>query len=35
LGQPIDYLGHHIVFDVNAALDAQKRVDAFMNARMK
>ena len=34
-GQPIDYLGHHIAFDVNATLDAQKRADAFMDARMK
>jgi dienelactone hydrolase len=34
-GEPIDFLGHHIVFDVKAALDAQKRVDAFMAAQMK
>ena len=34
-GQPMDFLGHHIVFDVKAALDAQKRADAFMAAHMK
>jgi len=34
-GEPIDLLGHHIVFDVKAALDAQKRADAFMAAQMK
>jgi dienelactone hydrolase len=34
-GEPIDFLGHHIVFDVKAALDAQKRADAFMAAQMK
>ena len=34
-GQPIDYLGHHIVFDVKAALDAQQRADAFIDAHRK
>ncbi len=34
-GQPIDALGHHIAFDVKAALDAQQRVDAFMDAHTK
>jgi len=34
-GQPIDYLGQHIVFDVKAALDAQQRADAFIDAHRK
>ena len=34
-GEPIDFLGHHIVFDVKAALDAERRADAFMAAQMK
>jgi dienelactone hydrolase len=34
-GQPIDFLGHHIVFDVKAALDAQQRADAFIDAHIK
>ena len=31
----IDYLGHHLVYDEKATLDAQQRADAFMNAHMK
>jgi dienelactone hydrolase len=35
LGQPFDVLGHHIAFDVKAALDAQQQADGFMAAHMK
>ena len=35
MGQPVDYLGHHIAFDVKETLDAQQRADAFMDAHRK
>jgi dienelactone hydrolase len=35
MGKPIDYLGHHIVYNEKAALDAQERADAFLDARLK
>jgi dienelactone hydrolase len=35
MGQPIDYLGHHIAFDVKATLDAQQAADAFMAKHLK
>jgi dienelactone hydrolase len=35
IGQPFDYLGHHIAFDVKARLDAQKDADAFMAKHLK
>jgi dienelactone hydrolase len=34
-GQPIDFLGHHIVFDAKAMVDAEQRVDAFMTTQTK
>jgi dienelactone hydrolase len=34
-GQPVDFLGHHLVFDAKATLDALQRADAFMAARMR
>jgi dienelactone hydrolase len=34
-GKPIDYLGHHLVYDERATQDAQQRADAFMAAQMK
>ena len=33
--QPVDYLGHHFVYDEKATQDAQARADAFMAAHMK
>jgi dienelactone hydrolase len=33
-GQPIDLMGHHIVYDEKATLEAQRRVDAFIAARL-
>ena len=35
MGEPIDYLGHHIVFDVKGTLDAQKAADAFLAKHLK
>jgi dienelactone hydrolase len=35
MGQPVDYLGHHIAFDVRQALDAQQAADAFMAKHLK
>jgi dienelactone hydrolase len=35
MGQPIDYLGHHIAFDVKATMDAQQAADAFMAKHLK
>ncbi len=35
MGEPVDYLGHHIAFDVKATLDAQKDADAFMDSHLK
>ncbi len=33
--QPVEYMGHHMVYDSKAAEDAQARVDAFIAAHMK
>ena len=33
--KPLDYLGHHFVYDEKATQDAQKRADAFMAAQTK
>ncbi len=33
--QPVDYLGHHMVYDEKGTKDAQNRADAFMAAHMK
>ena len=33
--KPVDYLGHHMVYDEKATQDAQQRADAFMAAHMK
>jgi dienelactone hydrolase len=33
--KPLDYLGHHMVYDEKATQDAQQRADAFMAAHMK
>jgi dienelactone hydrolase len=33
--QPVDYLGHHFVYDEKATQDAQQDADAFMAARLK
>jgi dienelactone hydrolase len=33
--QPVDYLGHHFVYDAKATQDAEQRADAFMAAHMK
>ena len=35
MGQPVDYLGHHMVFDVKETLDAQQAADAFMAKHLK
>ena len=35
MGKAVDYLGHHIVYNEKAALDAQQRADAFMDAHLK
>ena len=35
MGKPVDYLGHHIAYNEKAALDAQERADAFLDAHMK
>ena len=35
MGQPVDYLGHHIVYNEKATLEAQQDADAFMAARLK
>jgi len=35
MGEPIDYLGHHIAFDVKDTLDAQQAADAFMAKHLK
>jgi dienelactone hydrolase len=35
MGQPIDYLGHHIAFDVKETLDAQQAADAFLAKHLK
>lgn len=35
MGKAIDYLGHHIEYNEKAALDAQKRADAFLDAHLK
>jgi dienelactone hydrolase len=34
-GKPVDYLGHHLVYDEKAAQDAQQRADAFIAAHLK
>jgi dienelactone hydrolase len=31
---PMDFNGHHMVYDEKATLEAQQRVDAFMTAHM-
>jgi dienelactone hydrolase len=33
--QPVDYFGHHFVYDEKATQDAQQDADAFMAARLK
>jgi dienelactone hydrolase len=33
--QPVDYLGHHMVYDAKATQDAEQRADAFLAAHMK
>ena len=35
MGQPVDYLGHHIACNEKATLDVQDRADAFLAAHMK
>jgi dienelactone hydrolase len=35
MGQPVDYLGHHIAYNEKATLDAQERADAFLAAHLK
>jgi len=35
MGKPIDYLGHHIEFNEKAALAAEQRADAFLDAHLK
>ncbi len=35
MGGPVDYLGHHIVYNEKTALEAQLRADAFLDARLK
>jgi len=35
MGKPVDYLGHHIAYNENAALEAQQRADAFLDAHLK
>jgi dienelactone hydrolase len=35
MGEPFDYLGHHIAFDVKQALDAQQAADAFLAKHLK
>jgi dienelactone hydrolase len=33
-GQAVDLMGHHIVYDEKATLEAQRRIDAFIAAHM-
>jgi dienelactone hydrolase len=33
--KPIDFLGHHFVYDEKATQDAQEHADAFMAAQKK
>ena len=35
MGNPVDYLGHHIAYNEKAALEAQQRADAFLDAHLK
>jgi len=35
MDKPVDYLGHHIVYDEKATQDGQQRADAFIAAHMK
>jgi len=35
MDKPIDYLGHHMVYDEKAAQNGQQRADAFMAAHLK
>jgi dienelactone hydrolase len=35
LPKPVDYLGHHLVYDEKTAQDAQQRADAFIAAHLK
>lgn len=35
MGEPIEYLGHHIAFDVKDTLDAQQAADTFMAKHLK
>jgi len=35
MGKAVDYLGHHIVYNEKAALEAQQRADAFLDAHLK
>jgi dienelactone hydrolase len=35
LTEPVDCLGHHLVYDEKAAQDAQQDADAFLAARLK
>ena len=35
MGKPMEYLGHHIAYNEKAALDAQVRADAFLDAHLK
>jgi dienelactone hydrolase len=32
---PVDVLGHHLVYDAKTAQDAQQRADAFIAAHLK
>ena len=33
--KPVDYLGHHFVYDEKSTQDVQQCADAFMAAHMK
>jgi dienelactone hydrolase len=35
MGYAGEYMGHHLAYDEEAALEAQRRADAFMDARLK
>jgi len=35
MGEPVDYLGHHIAFDVQDTLDAERAADSFLAKHLK
>ena len=35
MDQPVEYMGHHIVYDEKVTKDAEARADAFIGMHMK